>query len=663
MTEHDRPYEPEYPDDLREIRPPANERYLGRGCFGVVWSVNDYLFDRVALKYIPFDGKATPIDKDRLEENFLKEVRASRDLSRKHKVQHVVPVHHGGRVRSGLWYTMDLIERTDSVGADVSLQTIVKDSSDWREIDPVLCLRIASQVADVLDKAHPLIIHRDVKPDNILVERLGDEPHVYLADFGIARIMEASPKTVTASGEQLGSEEYRSPEQKHHSSDKLTGFSDVYSLGRVLYFMLTRETPPRLGEIDLGLVECGPATKDLRSLIGRTQEADIVDDRETAAQFRDDCKRLIREQEALRLENSAQSRIRGRASSRPPSVERPAGKAGPGEPTKPRANESSEPPGNEGEDRKKFSVGILLASSFVVLGVALGAYLIGQKPKAAPKTVQSIGSSMRIPYSSPWVPAGSQVTPMAGLNLRNPSTIEFVAGSGNFLSAGRLVDAQPGSNPLSKATESALRSSPAPSQVGKVKGLLGQGPNSSLLLIPTTKGWFSVACTSSRKLTKAFRDACQQAISKITFHRVKKESLTPLPATAAAVEQALDKTNKSQRDVKKELNSDSLSTRADAAEQAAEGIAAAAESLKELEPRIQDRKAISKLESGIRSTANGFSALASTARKKNESGYNEAKGKVQASRDEINRGVDLLRGGGYRIKWTDKSNQAVHGGS
>lgn len=117
-----------------------------------------------------------------------------------------------------------------------------------RRLDPERAVRIASQVLDALDEAHNQgVIHRDLKPENIMIERLRMNPDfVKVLDFGIAKIRDTDGRAdstgfKTATGMVFGTPEYMSPEQIR--GEDLDGRSDLYSLGIVLYQMLSGELP------------------------------------------------------------------------------------------------------------------------------------------------------------------------------------------------------------------------------------------------------------------------------------------------------------------------------------------------------------------------------------------------------------------------------------
>src|SRR5207248_2966560 len=100
---------------------------------------------------------------------------------------------------------------------------------------------IAAQIADALEAAHQKgLVHRDVKPGNILVRRIGGHDHAYLTDFGVARPLDGD-HSLTKTGQVLGTAGYLAPEQIRGEAGDAR--SDVYALGCVLFEMLTGEQP------------------------------------------------------------------------------------------------------------------------------------------------------------------------------------------------------------------------------------------------------------------------------------------------------------------------------------------------------------------------------------------------------------------------------------
>lgn len=128
------------------------------------------------------------------------------------------------------------------------------DIVDELQMLPInMAVRVAAQVAEVLASAHELrIIHRDVKPDNIMLVRTpGGRFSVKVLDFGIAKVLDESDSMQTETGVMFGTPEYMSPEQA--SGKKVDQRSDVYSLGLVLYFMLAG-SPPFHGKNKLRII-------------------------------------------------------------------------------------------------------------------------------------------------------------------------------------------------------------------------------------------------------------------------------------------------------------------------------------------------------------------------------------------------------------------------
>ena len=196
---------------------------LGRGAMGIVYKANDPLIERfVAIKSINLQILPEK-EKDAYKARFYQEAKAAGHLNH----PNIVTIHDLGESGDTAYIAMELMEGRE-------LQAIL-DSGKHLLIEEVL--NIAAQVAAGLFYAHQRgIVHRDIKPSNIMV--LGDN-HVKIADFGIARM--GSSLALTKTGMIIGSPLYMSPEQI--SSEPIDARSDIFSLGIVMYQMLTGRVP------------------------------------------------------------------------------------------------------------------------------------------------------------------------------------------------------------------------------------------------------------------------------------------------------------------------------------------------------------------------------------------------------------------------------------
>jgi len=198
---------------------------LGQGGFAAVFRVRDTTLNRdVAVKVLDLDLAPSPT----LAERFLREAQTIARLEH----AHIVPIYKVGRHEEVLYIIMRCIDGP-------SLRQLL---GTHKRLSVGDAARIARQVADALSYAHSHdIVHRDIKPDNILLDRTG---HVLVTDFGIAKAAQAaqgSGAQLTTEGMIIGTPQYMSPEQA--AGDKVDGRSDIYSLGIVLYQMLSGAAP------------------------------------------------------------------------------------------------------------------------------------------------------------------------------------------------------------------------------------------------------------------------------------------------------------------------------------------------------------------------------------------------------------------------------------
>jgi len=198
-------------------------REIGQGAFAAVYLARDLKHERkVALKVLLADPAS-----DTGELRFIREIRM---LAR---LQHpnILPLHDSGHVENFLYYVMPY----------VSGETLRNRIDREKQLAPEAACNIARDVADALDYAHGQgIIHRDIKPENILLSA----GHPILADFGIARAIDlAGVRQLTQTGMgSPGTPAYMSPEQLMGEKE-IDGRSDTYSLGCVLFEMLTGTLP------------------------------------------------------------------------------------------------------------------------------------------------------------------------------------------------------------------------------------------------------------------------------------------------------------------------------------------------------------------------------------------------------------------------------------
>jgi DNA-binding NarL/FixJ family response regulator len=251
---------------------------VGRGGMGLVFRATDLTLDRtVALKVIAPEFAENPTYRARFE----RECRLAAALDH----PHVVQIFHAGEESGLLYLSMRYIDGIDLRGL----------LDEDKRLEAARAASIATQVAGALEEAHRHgLVHRDVKPGNVLISSRSDREHVFLTDFGITRRADEEPLTRT--GVALGSVDYMAPEQAH--GGEVDARTDIYSLGCVLYEMLAgrvvferdgdleklwahvHDRPPRLPRREMP-----PGVQDV---LDRALAKDPRDRQQSAAEFADE---------------------------------------------------------------------------------------------------------------------------------------------------------------------------------------------------------------------------------------------------------------------------------------------------------------------------------------------------------------------------------------
>ncbi len=195
---------------------------LGAGTFGVVWKAHDPQLDRLVAVKI-----ARNIGAEAARADFVREARAAAQLHH----PHVVSVHDAGYDGDAVYIVSEFIDGPT-----------LREWLKHRQPDAKTAARLTAQLADALHHAHEAgLVHRDVKPSNILMDNR-DAPHI--TDFGLAK-RDAGEATIAREGQVLGTLAYMPPEQARGESHHVDRRADLYSLGVILYEMLTGMRPFR----------------------------------------------------------------------------------------------------------------------------------------------------------------------------------------------------------------------------------------------------------------------------------------------------------------------------------------------------------------------------------------------------------------------------------
>jgi YVTN family beta-propeller protein len=240
-------------DSMRPVAPGSwvggyrIEGLAGRGGMGEVYRAFDTRLERpVALKLLAPERA----EDERFRERILRESRLAAGLDH----PNVIPIYEAGEAEGRLFIAMRYVDGTD-------LKALMRRVG---ALPPERAIRLAGQLADALDAAHARgLVHRDVKPSNVLIDDPGGRNHAYLVDFGLTQ---SATDRGPADGQLMGTIDYVAPEQIR--GDRVDGRADQYALGCLLYESLTGSLPfaggSDIATIFAHLEEAAPSPSSVR---------------------------------------------------------------------------------------------------------------------------------------------------------------------------------------------------------------------------------------------------------------------------------------------------------------------------------------------------------------------------------------------------------------
>ena len=648
------------------------ERVLGRGGMGVVYEATQLSLERtVALKVLTPELSGDDAFRERFRREGLIQARIDHP--------HIVTVHEAGSLDGHLFLAMRLVH-----GA--TLKDVVRDG----ELDPARLLRILTPVADALDVAHEEgLIHRDVKPQNILV---GRRDHAFLADFGLTK--GPGERTLTKTGHFVGTLDYVSPEQVH--GRPASPSSDVYALAAVLFESLTGRVPfPRETDVAVLFAHANDDPPSVCELLPwAPPEIDAVIARGMAKEPEE------RPSSATELLAAAADALQGvvgapgpppgtvgRASDKqvtplpgstvdrdlpplPPEEEPPSGDAAlPGTvgglvaqatiaPSATPASvpvaeepvtEESEPESAPAPSRRglvRIAALVVLAALALVAGLALGG---GSEPEPTASPGPALATSgARLALPSGWQRLADPPT-LPGLELTTPAAASTDGGATRLVTG--LAPGADGPDLLPDELVARVEGEvPKPTTVRtgssealRYEGLELEGVSSpvTLLLVPTTKGTVAVGCLADAS------GACDPALGDLRVSDAVE--LGPDAAYARRLSTVLRKLSRDRARLGSELRS--AKTPDGQASRAGDLAEAHADALRSVPRRTGNplvEPANADLRRALRELDEAYTSLASAARRNSDARYRRARAAAASGDRDLRAALADLRAAGYR---------------
>jgi predicted Ser/Thr protein kinase len=659
---------------------------LGEGGMGTVYRATQLSLNRVvALKLLAGELSNDPGFRTRFEREG--QLQAGLDH------QNIVTVYEAGRADQGLFLAMRLIEGPT-----------LKDLIRAGELDSRRTLRILAQVALALDEAHGAgLIHRDIKPQNILI---GRADHTFLADFGLIKAPDET--SLTGTGQFIGTIDYVAPEQIQ--GDPATGASDIYALTGVLFECLTGQVPfarpNEAATLHAHVISPPPKVSELRPELPAAIDEVIAAGMAKEPEDRpESATGLVRSAAAVLAgvaarpadapitpfaDGAQRTRASDQLAPRPPAaatvipgaspagqVQTPAGEGAPatvlaGAPQTViagapgaggQAAPATEVPGaavpappgaatRAGGSGAAVALVATLAAAAIVAGFLLG-HSGSSKPSAGRFSGTMAAGHLSLRFPARWVPgaAGSQTVP--GIVFQDPVSL---IGPGGILSAGTVTDASGATLLPATFVRRVPAGGPAPARVrlGALQGLswaglhpAGATGTTTVYTIPTDAGVVTIVCNGT---TAAFMAECSRAAAGVRLVNARALPVGPLPQYASGLAAAFNRLGSELSNIRAALAAARTpAAQAAAADRASAAYAAAATAIAHLTVSPRDRAAHAALLASIRRLAADYAAAATAARGGHSQAYATASRQLSGARTALTGALQALTKLGYSV--------------
>lgn len=586
---------------------------LASGGMGVVYRATQLSLGRtVALKVLAPHLSTDP--------EFVERFRQEAALQARLEHPGIVTVYEAGESDEGLFLAMQLVEGSD-------LKRLIASG----ELSPERALRLLEQVAAALDAAHEAgLIHRDVKPQNVLVDG-GDR--AYLADFGLTK--SSGSRGITRTGTYLGSLDYVSPEQVR--GEPVTSASDRYALAAVLYECLTGELP-FVRETEAALLFAHVSEPPPRVSERRPDLPGAIDDVLARGLAKDPAGRyptatqLIRDAQAA-LELRAPARDTGASANG-------AARSGFGETIVDPALLRRAPTIAREPERYRPGRWALAALGVVCAGAIAGGFLLGHsftRTEAAPDHTAVAGSVSFSYPESQWT-VGATTTA-----LGNPV---FLRGRGKALGGSLLAGLAAAVDPRTLLPPGTKHGHGELVLLGDQEALRYRSARHVVYSIPVGRGALLVLCSGSAGALRR----CESAATTLVFNGGKPGRIGPDPAFAARLTQAVARFDAVRVAERRALvRAESPGARAGHADVLASAYATAAAQIESVGAGPHEGPLVVRLVRSLGRGRDGYVLLGAALRSGDHNGYVAASKKIRAADAQASAALRALVRLGYAV--------------